>query len=101
MPTLLNGLNAVSNTTSEYSSGIDLFSDEYKPWQLLGNKNNFVILEKDTISIFSYRGLFTPEGSHQVRERASYKLDKQSTIHQTKLNSILNDLNYFYKANQN
>jgi len=101
VPTLLNGLNAVSNTTSEYSSGIDLFSDEYKPWQLLGNKNNFVILEKDTISIFSYRGLFTPEGSHQVRERASYKLDKQSTIHQTKLNSILNDLNYFYKANQN
>lgn len=98
VPTLLNNLNAVMNPTSDYSSGIDLFSGNYKPWQLLGDKNNFVILEPNNISIFSYQGLFTREGSHQVRNRENYKLNRKSSIQQAKLNNVLAELNYFYKA---
>jgi len=98
VPTLLSNLKAVMNPVSDYSSGIDLFTDNFKPWQLLGDKNNFVILEPNNISIFSYQGLFTREGSHQVRNRASYKLNRKSSIQQTKLNSVLAELNYFYKA---
>ncbi len=98
VPTLLSNLNAVKNPISDYSNGIDLFSGQFKDWQLLGDTNNFVIVEQESISIFSYQGFFTYEGSHEVRTRDGYKLQPKVAIHQTKFNNILNELNYFYKA---
>ncbi|MFT5808777.1 MAG: membrane-anchored protein YejM (alkaline phosphatase superfamily) [Moritella dasanensis] len=98
VPTILANLNAVNNPISDYSNGIDLFSGEFKTWQLLGDKNNFVILQQDTITLFSYQGLFSRQGNHDVRNRLDYKSIPREEMLDTQFNQILTELNYFYKA---
>jgi len=98
VPTILTNLNAVNNPISDYSNGIDLFAGEFKSWQLLGDKNNFVILQQDTITQFSYQGLFTSQGNHNVRSRDDYKPMPRESMLDTQFNQILTELNYFYKA---
>jgi len=98
VPTILTNLAAVKNPISDYSNGIDLFNGNFKKWQLLGDKNNFVILEKDTITLFSYQGLFSRQGNHDVRNRHDYKSIPQAAMHEGQFNQVLAELNYFYKA---
>ncbi|WP_211685604.1 DUF3413 domain-containing protein [Moritella sp. 24] len=98
VPTILTNLSAVNNPISDYSNGIDLFSGDFKTWQLLGNKNNFVILQEDTITLFSYQGLFSRQGNHDVRNRSDYKPIPRTAMHEAKFKQVLNELNYFYKA---
>ena len=99
VPTLLHNLMAVNNPISDYSNGIDLFAGSYKPWQLLGDKNNFVILQKDSINIFSYQGLFSHQGSQEIHARNDYSLQSEPGLPSSEFNKVLKELNYFYKAN--
>ncbi|SGY89005.1 DUF3413 domain-containing protein [Moritella viscosa] len=98
VPTILTNLSAVKNPISDYSSGIDLFAGNFKTWQLLGDENNFVILQEDTITLFSYQGIFSRQGNHDVRDRSTYKSAPQTAMHEAKFNQVLSELNYFYKA---
>ena len=98
VPTILTNLSAVNNPISDYSNGIDLFAGNFKTWQLLGDKNNFVILQKDTITLFSYQGLFSRQGNHDVKNRSDYQSIPTTPMHEAKFNQVLNELNYFYKA---
>ncbi|MCJ8351745.1 DUF3413 domain-containing protein [Moritella sp.] len=98
VPTILTNLAAVKNPISDYSNGIDLFSGHFKTWQLLGDKNNFVILQKDTITLFTYQSLFSRQGNHDVRNRNDYKSIPLTAMHETQFKQIFAELNYFYKA---
>lgn len=98
VPTILTNLDAVKNPISDYSNGIDLFAGKFKTWQLLGDENNFVILQQDTITLFSYQGLFSHQGNHDIRNREDYKSMPLKVIRVAQFNQILTELNYFYKA---
>ncbi|WP_211672130.1 DUF3413 domain-containing protein [Moritella sp. 5] len=98
VPTILTNLSAVKNPISDYSNGIDLFAGNFKTWQLLGDENNFVILQEDTITLFSYQGIFSRQGNHDVRNRNSYKSVPRTTMHEATFNQVLSELNYFFKA---
>lgn len=98
VPTLLKNLSALNNPISDYSNGRDLFSDPEREWQLLGTENVFVILGKETISLFSYQGLLSSQGHHEVRSRENYKLLRATPLKRDKFEQILSELNYFYKS---
>lgn len=56
VPTLMKHLFLVQNNSTDYSSGIDLFSDEEHQYVLSGDDNNYVLYQTDKITYLSRRG---------------------------------------------
>ena len=79
----------VTNDTHDYSSGLDLFSDQVHNWVLLGNRQRYVVYDPKSVIQFNRQGEFN------IFTRKNYQLLEDARPDMGVLLQVMKELTRF------
>jgi len=89
VPTLMSEVLGVTNDTHDYSSGLDLFSDQVHNWVLLGNRQRYVVYDPKSVIQFNRQGEFN------IFTRKNYQLLEDARPDMGVLLQVMKELTRF------